>query len=127
MTDKPHSSNIVTSLIFWAGILLFAFLKWSLPDGRPPRGLQEFLAVGACISGGILLFGEAGASLLRNSISHADRAFGVLMTLSAAGLSVALIGHLIATNQGELIASLLIGAALYLVLLRNPFVVLVKV
>ena len=127
MTKSTYSNDTFTSLVFWAGILLFAFLKWHLPDGRPPQHLTEFLAVGAMVGGGLLLFGEAGAWMMNHrQQSITDRGFGALMLLSAIALAIGLVGHSIWTNRCELVVALFFGAALYMALLRNPFVALTR-
>ncbi|NYE61995.1 sugar phosphate permease [Duganella sp. 1224] len=121
------SNSTVASLVFWIGIVMFAYLKWHLPEGRPPHDLLEFLSVGACVAGGILLFGEVGANLMRSRDSGVvDRGFGAMMLLSALLLGIALVAYSIATYQSELLLALIFGAALYLTFLRNPFVSLTR-
>lgn len=125
--NYAKSSGIVTSLVFWTGIVLFAVLKWNLPNGRPPETLPEFIAVGACVAGAVLLFAEAGAWMMSNRMhSVADRAFGTVMLLSAITLAIGLVAHSIWTYHGELVVALFCGSVLYLFFLRNPFVALTK-
>ena len=109
------------SVVIWIGIAVFAYLKWHFPDGRP-TDFTSHLAVGAWFSGGILLFAESGYSLMTGKSAAGDRAFGTVMLLSAVAVSIGLFYHLITSNQPGLLMAMFAGAAMYLALLRQPFV-----
>lgn len=110
------------SVVIWIGIAVFAYLKWHFPDGRP-TDFTSHLAVGAWFSAGILIFGEVGARMMgTREAGGVDRSFGAAMLLGAIALALALIYHLITSGQPGLLAAMFAGAALYLALLRQPFV-----
>jgi len=115
-----------TSLLLLFGILLFAYLKFNFPDGRP-NDLVSFIAVGAWMSASILVFGESGWWMLKQpSVGKTDRSLGLCMVCAAVALSAAIGWHLYVTLQVGMILALAFGTLLYLTLLRMPFIALTK-